>query len=99
MSDLIDRNDALKAISYEIKYGTVIDHCGLDVAYDIIEELPSVEQTAKVENIRVDYDSGGICFKTYGDCGNCGEEVNSDDRYCHYCGMKLDWRKNNENVR
>ena len=43
MSDLIERKTALYGLNYEIKYGAEIDRCGLDTAYDIIENIPSAE--------------------------------------------------------
>lgn len=43
MSDLIKREEVLKKLNYEMKYGTEIDRCGLDTAYDIIENIPSAE--------------------------------------------------------
>lgn len=24
-------------------------------------------------------------------CGNCGKPVHSEGKYCHHCGVKLDW--------
>ena len=47
MSDLIDRMRALDELKYEMKYGAVIDQCGLDTAYDIIKDLPSAEPEQK----------------------------------------------------
>lgn len=43
MSDLISRQKAFDGLKYEMKYGAEIDRCGLDTAYDIIENLPSAE--------------------------------------------------------
>ena len=43
MSDLINREEVLKKLNHEMKYGAVIDQCGLDTAYDIIENIPSAE--------------------------------------------------------
>ena len=47
MSDLIDREKALDGLKYEMKYGAEIDICGLDTAYDIIENIPSAEPERK----------------------------------------------------
>lgn len=47
MSDLISREEVFKKLNYEMKYGAVIDQCGLDTAYDIIENLPSAELEQK----------------------------------------------------
>lgn len=47
MSDLIERQKALDELKYEIKYGAVIDQCGLDTAYDIIENIQSTGSERK----------------------------------------------------
>lgn len=88
MSDLIDRQKALNELKYEMKYGAVIDGCGLDTAYDIIKDLPSAEseRTAKVENIA--HVRG---YPAEGTCGNCGFDVEDVGEYCAGCGAKLDW--------
>ena len=90
MSDLIDRLKALDELKYEMKYGAVIDQCGLDTAYDIIKDLPSAEleeRTAKVEAVEKPN-----VFK----CGECGQYFHSTSwgspvEYCSRCGSKLDW--------
>lgn len=52
MSDLIERKTALDGLNYEMKYGAEIDRCGLDTAYDIIENIPSAEpETITIEEI------------------------------------------------
>ena len=43
MSDFIDKQIAL----YEMKYGAVVDQCGLDTAYDIIKNTPPIEPERK----------------------------------------------------
>ena len=43
MSNLIERQKVLDGLEYEMKYGAEIDRCGLDTAYDIIENIPSAE--------------------------------------------------------
>lgn len=92
MSDLIDRMKALDELKYEMKYGAVIDQCGLDTAYDIIKDLPSVEleQTAKVETVEKPN-----VYK----CSECGQYFHSTAwgspvLYCSRCGSKLDWSGN-----
>ena len=40
MNDLISRKDVLERLKYEMKYGSIIDQCGLEIAYDIVEVLP-----------------------------------------------------------
>ena len=89
MSDLIDRRKALDELKYEMKYGAVIDQCGLDTAYDIIKDLPSAEikQTAKVETVEKPN-----VYK----CSECGQYFHSTAwaspvLYCSRCVSKLDW--------
>ena len=55
------------------------------------------ERTAKVENIEVEFgddeyvhDRMGDMY-CYGDCGNCGQTVSHNQKYCHECGVKLEW--------
>ena len=94
MSDLIDRRKALDELKYEMKYGAVIDQCGLDTAYDIIKDLPSaeLEQTAKVETVEKPN-----VYK----CSKCGQYFHSTAwgspvLYCSRCGAKLIWGDDNE---
>lgn len=56
-----------------------------------------IERTAKVENIQVEWgddeyvnDRMGAMYH-YGDCGNCGETVSHNQKYCHECGARLEW--------
>lgn len=95
MSDLISRQKSLDRLKYEMKYGAEIDRCGLDTAYDIIENIPSTEpeRTAKV------YQKQAPDRLYYFYCGACGEMIDCSFRedyesiksYCGYCGAKLDW--------
>ena len=43
MSDLISRQAAIDALNHELRCGAVINQCGLEVAYEVIEGLPSAE--------------------------------------------------------
>ena len=43
MSDFINREEVLKKLNYEMKYGAVIDQCGLETAYDIVGNLSSIK--------------------------------------------------------
>ena len=58
MSDLISRQKALDGLKYEMKYGAEIDRCGLDTAYDIIENIPSAEQEQLLFPMRSGYRLG-----------------------------------------
>lgn len=92
MGDLIERQKVLDELKYEIKYGAVIDQCGLDTAYDIIKDLPSAEieeRTTKVETVEKPN-----VYK----CSKCGQYFHSTAwgspvLYCSRCGSKLDWSK------
>ena len=56
-----------------------------------IKNLPSAERTAKATNIHEEYSLEGICYFTYGNCGNCGAQSQKGDNFCYECGAKLDW--------
>lgn len=97
MSDLINREEVLKKLDYEMKYGAVIDQCGLDTAYDIIENIPSTEpkeRTAKVKSKNYYGTTTNIVsyFTCIGKCGNCDCEVNEHYAYCPVCGCRLEWK-------
>ena len=83
MGDLIERQKALDELKYEMKYGAVIDQCGLDTSYDIIKDLPSAEleeRTAKVK------EGWGLAM-----CCACEKRVFPYDKYCSHCGARLEW--------
>ena len=98
MSDLIRREEVLKKLNYEMKYGAVIDQCGLDTAYDIIENIPSAElkeRTAKVvsDDVIITVNGYRYHYEEYL-CNACKKKVFSYDSYCSHCGAKLDWNGN-----
>ena len=96
MSDLISRQKALDGLKYEMKYGAVIDQCGLDTAYDIIEDIPSAEPERKTGKW-IEQDDGWD--GTYYECSCCREPFTLIDgtptdnlyNYCPNCGAKLRW--------
>ena len=103
MSDLISRQDAIDAIQAgadKIDSPFSAFWQGLKIAQNIVESIPSVEpeeRTAKVENIEVEWgddeyvhDRMGDMYH-YGNCGNCGETVSHNQKYCHHCGARLEW--------
>ena len=56
------------------------------------------ERTVKVEDIQVEWgddeyinDRMGDMYH-YGNCGNCGETVSHNQKYCHKCGARLEWK-------
>lgn len=94
MSDLISRQKALDGLKYEMKYGAEIDRCGLDTAYDIIENIPSAEPERKKEkwlHKPNEYDDD-----TY-ECSRCGEPwtliegtpKENNMNYCPNCGADM----------
>lgn len=82
MSDLIDRQKALDGLKYEMKYGAVIDQCGLDTAYDIIENIPSAEPERTAKVIRLE--DGRVV------CSACLEPLGVKSNYCRTCGSRLE---------
>ena len=81
-----------------MKYGAVIDQCGLDTAYDIIENIPSAElkeRTAKVvsDDVIITVNGYRYHYEEYL-CNACKKKVFSYDSYCSHCGAKLDWNGN-----
>ena len=88
MSDLIDRQKALDGLKYEMKYGAVIDQCGLDTAYDIIENMPSAEPEpkkgewiVKEEDWRKQLD--------WDECSECGFATTRQYNFCPNCGAEM----------
>ena len=89
MSDIINRQDAIKALgdAHFQNYGNAIM---------VIQELPSVEtieRTAKVIDKSVGRHSI-IDFDWVGKCEKCGNGIQYAFDYCPYCGSKLDWSEN-----
>lgn len=103
MSDLIDRQKALDALKYEMKYGAVIDGCGLDTAYDVIENLSSAEperKTGKWIEREVFESKGQVEELQSAKCSVCGKYHTTpylyyfdNYPYCPSCGA--DMRGNN----
>ncbi len=56
------------------------------------EKLISKETPMKPTNqVVIDWGLGNA-----GDCPLCLLDVNYQQKYCSYCGQKLDWSENNE---
>ena len=94
MSDLIERQKALDALKSEIRSGAYVDHCGLDTAYDIIENIPSAEPERKkgeweegewIMHKMLSRDYGKIYYQH--DC-SCNL-YESPYPFCPNCGMKM----------
>ena len=43
MDDLISKQAAIDALNHELRCGAVINQCGLEMAYEVIEGLPSAQ--------------------------------------------------------
>ena len=100
MSDLIDRRKALDELKYEMKYGAVIDQCGLDTAYDIIKDLPSAELEHKApisfeEQLSLDcsfcrqHECGDTLYESADWDGGVSFDYVRDIRFCPICGREL----------
>lgn len=84
MSDLISRQDAIKAIT---QLPVKVDNLGYTwmIAGDVlkqIDDIPSTEpeRTAKVK------EGWGLAI-----CCACKKRVFPCDKYCSHCGVKLEW--------
>ena len=105
MSDLIDRDELIQSLKeYKLTsvpfpydaYEAKGFNDGIDLAITVIAMTPSVKETAKVNNVHIDYQNYSIekiCYESYGECDNCGENVRLGDKFCSQCGHKLDWGK------
>lgn len=87
--DLISREKALDGLKYEMKYGAEIDRCGLDTAYDIIENLPSAEPERKKGKWQ--RRKGSDCWE----CSQCHAVLENEDLgmhnyyFCYHCGANM----------
>lgn len=85
MSDLIRRQDVIDAL----ELGLENDYVDATELLAYVKQLPSAEpeeRTAKVKNYQDLFGLGG-----YGDCSECGAEVNEQYIYCPNCGARLEW--------
>ena len=87
--DCISRQAAIDAITHELRCGSVMDQCGLETAYDIINELPPVTPQPKIGHWIVTMEGNGYRFQ----CSVCKKLFlyNSDTRnFCGNCGAKME---------
>ena len=62
MNDTISRQAAMDALNNELRCGAVINLCGLEAAYEVIEGLPSAEpQIIRCKNCK--HYKYGMCMK------------------------------------
>lgn len=97
MCDLIDRQEALVAIS---KLPVKVDSLGYTwmIASDVLKELDDIqsvkpkERTAKVITIEKPIEGSGstISLAACSEC--CNANVSVFDNYCSNCGAKLEWK-------
>lgn len=81
MSDLIKREDALKAIDYRRKTANIDSRIVLDEVEDKIRELPSADRPSGEWIIRENGNN---------ECSLCGHERQDGwDYFCGYCGAKM----------
>jgi len=83
--DCVSRQAAIDAITHELRCGSVMDQCGLETAYDLIKELPSVEPERKSGKwINIDGSTNRA------DCSCCGNRGRAWMNYCYLCGAKME---------
>ena len=51
MDDLISKQAAIDALNHELRCGAVINQCGLEMAYEVIDGLPSAQPEIKQQVI------------------------------------------------
>ena len=98
MNNLIYRNQVIEAIS---ELPVKVDNLGYTwmIAGDVlkqIDDIPSVEleeRTAKVSNQILNNSNPYTVGAWIGTC-ECGELVSYSSKYCHMCGARLDWSRN-----
>ena len=82
-TDCISRQAAIDAITHELRCGAVVDQCGLETAYDLIKELPSVEpERKKGKWIKKN------CDLLY--CSECDLPSMHQWPYCEMCGAEME---------
>lgn len=84
MWDLISRQDAIDELW---KINSSEDYLFIDAIVDMLENLPPVEQTAKVTDT---WKVAG-CETLNAWCPECEHRVSIGCTYCPTCGVKLDW--------
>lgn len=75
------------------------------VAVQALEEIQQYAQSARRKNVgrqkkkQVDEKLTAV-LGTFGgteyECKNCGSDVCYEDKYCRWCGQKLDWSDEND---
>ena len=77
--DAISRQAAIDALNHELRCGAVINQCGLEVAYEIIEDLPPAELSTNLASLGTDCISRQAAIKAIDECycggeDSCGEQ-------------------------
>jgi rubrerythrin len=94
-TDTISRKKAFEALNRECRCGAVIDHCGLETAMDIINELPPAQPESDSGRWERHYSRPGVYADLYWHCSKCGyktdyQYANLNHRYCPNCGRKME---------
>lgn len=87
MDDLISKQVALDALNHELRCGAVIDQCGLEAAYEVIEGLPPAEP--KRGKWILDRSGAYCCSKCMEPCATY-VMMKPRDRFCKMCGAKME---------
>ena len=89
MDDLISRQAAFDALNHELRCGAVINQCGLEAAYEIIEDLPSAQPERTCVNCGRTANNGGWYADGRTRCPIEEHYALPKDGYCHL------WEKRN----
>lgn len=86
----VNRQAALDALNHELRCGAVINQCGLEVAYEVIEGLPSSEpEIIRCRDCR-HRDEFGCCKQWTGLAIGKIPVATDDDDFCSYAEQR--WR-------
>lgn len=83
MSDLIDRKVAFEVLTDYYHHKTEVQHEALKEA---LSRVPSAEPE-RMAKVIYRNTTMGLSFC----CGNCCKPVHSEGKYCHHCGVRLEW--------
>lgn len=87
VGELISKQATLDALNHELRCGAVINQCGLEMAYEIIEGLLAAEPKRETSTVSVGKSKGGVTM--WYECAVCGEPVDQGDTFCSGCGRRL----------
>lgn len=94
MDDLISRQAAIDALNHEYRCGDIISQCRIEIAIDIINELPPAQPELKT-GVWLTYTN--VPQYMLCKCSACGADIlvpyagkNMIFNYCPNCGAKME---------